>query len=104
MLLIIGLVSAASGALVHVAATAVENVVKLAHAFVLCSISSVAAAFDTARLATLPHSFVQRSAIWPLSSLILAASSLGRRRLCLKAPPAYAGRLVKTGTEVHSTK
>ena len=65
-----------------------------------CPIPSVAAASETARFATLARSFLQESAIWSLSSLILSASYLGRRQLCLEAPPAGVARPVETGTEV----
>ena len=57
-LLIVGLVEVASGALVQVAATAVEDFVKLKAALRLFSSSAATAASDTDHLATLARLFV----------------------------------------------
>ena len=60
-----------------------------------------AAASNTVHLATLACLFV-RGSVWRSPFLILSASSLGRRRLCVVATPAFAGRprLRHTGVQL----
>ena len=59
--LIVGLVEVASGALVHVAATNVEDVVGLGHTLCFFLSARAAAASDTAHLATLARLFIRGS-------------------------------------------
>ena len=101
LLLIIGFVEAASGALVYIAATAViyfasRMSLKLQLRIGFFPATRAAAASDTAYLATLARLFVHGS-VWRLPLLILSSSSLDRRRLCVVAIPAFAGRPLKSG-------
>ena len=56
---------------------------------------------DTVHLATLERLFVRESVLRPLS-LIWSASSLGMRRLCVVATPAFARRPLKPGPVVEA--
>ena len=62
-LLIVGLVEVASGALVYVAATAVEDFVVLGHTRCLFSSAGAAAASDTAHFTTLAR-LIGRGSVW----------------------------------------
>ena len=97
LLLIIGLVGVASGALVQVSATAVKDVVNLAIALWLSF-----AAFDTTYLATLARLFV-RGSIWRPSLLNWFALSF-ESRVCVIATTAFAGNSLETGPEVEAYK
>ena len=61
VLLIIGFARVSSGALVHVVATAVEDVVGLVHTLRLLPVARAAVASDTAHLTTLARLFVRES-------------------------------------------
>ena len=59
------------------------------------------AASDTAHLATLERLFI-RGSVWRPPPLIWFASSLGMRRLCVVATPAFAKRPLEPGPVVEA--
>ena len=57
--IIVDVVEVSSGAIVHVAATAVEDVVKLGHSLCLLSVRAGSCTSDIANLATVARLFVR---------------------------------------------
>ena len=103
MQLIVGVVEVASGALVQSRRPPSRTSSDLDTRFVFFLAARAAAASDTVHLANLARLFV-RGSVWRPSLLIWSTSSLGRRRLCVVATPAFAGRLLKLGRRMKHTE
>ena len=96
-LLIVGLVEAASGALVHIAATAIEDVVRLGHTLCLFSVSAGRCRFWYRPLCNL-GAFI-RPRIGLTAFFNWSEFSFGKPQLCVVATPKFARGPLKTKSE-----
>ena len=101
VLFIISFARVSSGALVHVVATAVEEIVGLAHTLRLLSGSADGCSFWYRPFGNF-GAFIRPRIGLTAIFLIWSVSSLGNRRLGVVATPAFAARPLETGPEVEA--